>query len=70
MMMTGDVDFWGVFGGTWTSSTEIKGFLHIPLFIIYSVYILTVAMVLMSLLLGLAVDNIQVNQNRVTAIKY
>lgn len=62
LMMTGDVDFWGVFKGTWTTA-EHQGHVFIPLFLIYSAYILIVTMVLMSLLLGLAVDNIQVKNN-------
>lgn len=66
LMMTGDVDFWGVFSGTWTSSSELKGHVHYPLFVIYSVYILMVTMVLMSLLLGLAVENIQVRNKAFT----
>ncbi|ODN06343.1 Transient receptor potential cation channel subfamily A member 1 [Orchesella cincta] len=61
LMMTGDVDFWGIFRETWAvvSITEKRGFVYIPLFFIYSSFILMVVMVLMSLLLGLAVNDIQ-----------
>lgn len=41
---------------------EYQGHVYIPLFIIYSVYVLIVTMVLMSLLTGLAVDDIQVRK--------